>query len=59
MQDLIEYSAGPQVTVKVELHSAPLLVFVDRGQLENALLNLVLNSAAAMRSRWCASRSTA
>jgi signal transduction histidine kinase/HAMP domain-containing protein len=48
MQDLIEYSAGPQVTVKVELHSAPLLVFVDRGQLENALLNLVLNSAAAM-----------
>ena len=48
MQDLIEYSAGPQVTVGFELRSAPLLVHVDRGQLENALLNLVLNSTAAM-----------
>lgn len=48
MQDLIEYSAGPQVAVKVELKSGPVQVHVDRGQLENALLNLVLNSAAAM-----------
>ncbi len=48
MQDLIEYSAGPQVAVHFELQGGPLHVHVDRGQLENALLNLVLNSAAAM-----------
>jgi CheY-like chemotaxis protein len=48
MQDLVEYSAGSQVAVRFELASAPLQVHVDRGQLENALLNLVLNSAAAM-----------
>lgn len=48
MQDLIEYSAGPQVSVRFDLQSEPLHVHVDRGQLENALLNLVLNSAAAM-----------
>jgi len=48
MRDLIEYSAGPQVTVSFDLQSAPLQVHVDRGQLENALLNLVLNSSAAM-----------
>jgi signal transduction histidine kinase/HAMP domain-containing protein len=48
MQDLIEYSAGPQVTVNFDLQSAPMHVHVDRGQLENSLLNLVLNSAAAM-----------
>jgi len=48
MRDLIEYSAGPRVAVRFELASAPAQVHVDRGQLENALLNLVLNSAAAM-----------
>lgn len=48
MRDLVEYSAGPQVAVRLALASAPLQVHVDRGQLENALLNLVLNSAAAM-----------
>jgi len=48
MQDLIEYSAGPQVAVRFELQAEPLHVHADRGQLENALLNLVLNSAAAM-----------
>jgi signal transduction histidine kinase/HAMP domain-containing protein/ActR/RegA family two-component response regulator len=48
MQDLVEYSAGPNVAVRYELHAGPRLIYVDRGQLENALLNLVLNSAAAM-----------
>ncbi|RQP25554.1 hybrid sensor histidine kinase/response regulator [Piscinibacter terrae] len=48
MQDLIEYSAGPQVAVSFDLRSEPAQLHVDRGQLENALLNLVLNSAAAM-----------
>ena len=48
MRDLIEYSAGASVSVSFALASAPLAVHVDRGQLENALLNLVMNSAAAM-----------
>ncbi|MCM5679990.1 ATP-binding protein [Schlegelella sp. S2-27] len=48
MGDLIEYSAGSQVTVAFELDAPGAYVFVDRGQLENSLLNLVLNSAAAM-----------
>jgi len=48
MRDLIEYSAGARVAVHFELNAAPAQVHVDRGQLENALLNLVLNSAAAM-----------
>lgn len=50
MADLIEYSAGPQVHVALQLGAAGALVYADRGQLENAVLNLVLNSAAAMPS---------
>ncbi len=50
MRDLIEYSAGPLVAVDFELGAQPAQVHVDRGQLENALLNLVINSAAAMPS---------
>ncbi len=48
MRDLIEYSAGPLVTLKLALRAPGVHVHVDRGQLENALLNLVINSAAAM-----------
>ncbi len=48
MRDLIEYSAGPLVTLKLTLLAPGVHVHVDRGQLENALLNLVINSAAAM-----------
>ena len=48
MRDLIEYSAGENVNVLFELASAPGCVHLDRGQLENALLNLTMNSAAAM-----------
>lgn len=50
MRDLVEYSAGPQAEVFFELACAQAQVCVDRGQLENALLNLVINSAAAMPS---------
>jgi len=50
MADLIEYSAGPQVTVELRLDAAGAFVFADRGQLENSVLNLVLNSAGAMPS---------
>jgi signal transduction histidine kinase/CheY-like chemotaxis protein/HAMP domain-containing protein len=48
MLDLVEYSAGPQVEVVLSRPTQPLWVNVDRGQLENAVLNLTLNSAAAM-----------
>lgn len=48
MLDLIEYSAGPHVRVVLAPATGPLWVDVDRGQLENAVLNLTLNSAAAM-----------
>ena len=50
MGDLIEYSAGSQVSVDFALNAPDACVLVDRGQLENSLLNLVLNSAAAMPS---------
>lgn len=48
MRDLVEYSAGESVAVELELGAAGALVHLDRGQLENAVLNLVINSAAAM-----------
>ncbi|MCW7540592.1 ATP-binding protein [Aquabacterium sp. A7-Y] len=48
MRDLIEYSAGTQVEVELRLQAPGARLHIDRGQLENALLNLVLNSAAAM-----------
>jgi signal transduction histidine kinase/PAS domain-containing protein len=48
MRDLIEYSAGEAVEVTLALAAPGALLHVDRGQLENAVLNLVMNSAAAM-----------
>jgi signal transduction histidine kinase/methyl-accepting chemotaxis protein len=48
MRDLIEYSASDAVELKLDLAAGARPVHVDRSQLENALLNLVLNSAAAM-----------
>ena len=48
MRDLIEYSASESVTLALDLAAGTTPVHVDRGQLENALLNLVMNSAAAM-----------
>ena len=48
MRDLIEYSASETVTLELDLAAGAPPVHVDRGQLENALLNLVMNSAAAM-----------
>ncbi|MBN3789966.1 PAS-domain containing protein, partial [Burkholderia sp. Ac-20353] len=43
MLDLVEYSAGQRVTVVLEPAAGTLWVNVDRGQLENAILNLTLN----------------
>jgi signal transduction histidine kinase/methyl-accepting chemotaxis protein len=48
MRDLIEYSASDSVTLELDLRAGASPAHVDRGQLENALLNLVMNSAAAM-----------
>jgi len=48
MLDLIEYSVGPAIQIELELNASPWLINVDPGQLENALLNLAINSASAM-----------
>ncbi|TAM49518.1 MAG: HAMP domain-containing protein [Paraburkholderia sp.] len=48
MLDLVEYSAGLRTEVVLVPSDAPRWVEVDRGQLENAILNLTLNSVAAM-----------
>ena len=48
MRDLIDYRAGDQVQTVLELKSHGAAVYVDRSQLENGILNLVINSAAAM-----------
>ncbi len=48
MSDLLERALG--ATIKIELSSAPLLwaARADRGQVENALLNLAINARDAM-----------
>ena len=48
LADLIEYSVGQGVTVKQELSAGDACAWVDRGQLENALLNLAINARDAM-----------
>jgi PAS domain S-box-containing protein len=48
MLDLVEYAAGPKIAVVLAPLAQELWINVDRGQLENAILNLSLNSAAAM-----------
>ncbi len=47
MTDLIEYSVSPNIEVSTDLNAHE-SVFVDPSQLENALLNLAINSSAAM-----------
>ncbi|HKJ94638.1 MAG TPA: PAS-domain containing protein, partial [Gammaproteobacteria bacterium] len=48
MQDLVEYSVGPGVEIETRTAAPGVLVYVDPGQLENALLNLAINASAAM-----------
>jgi len=48
MLDLIEYSVGAAIKIKLDLRADGWLVDVDPGQLENVLLNLTINSSAAM-----------
>lgn len=46
--DLASYSLGSKITVETELQPGLSSVFVDPGQLENAILNLFFNSRDAM-----------
>ncbi len=48
MVDLLQRSLGETITVSVEAVAGVPPVLVDRGQFENALLNLVLNARDAM-----------
>ncbi|MCP8686717.1 PAS-domain containing protein [Marinobacterium sedimentorum] len=48
MLDLVEYSVGPHIDIQTRLEATDDWIYVDPGQLENALLNLALNSSAAM-----------
>lgn len=48
MEDLFKYSIAQSIRLDLQLQSAPALVEVDPGQLENALLNLAINASAAM-----------
>lgn len=48
MLDLVEYSVGNKIQVQHQLHCPQAYCLIDPSQLENALLNLTLNSAAAM-----------
>jgi signal transduction histidine kinase/ActR/RegA family two-component response regulator len=48
MKDLLEISAGPSITVELELCEQPASVIVDPSQLEMAVLNLAVNSRDAM-----------
>lgn len=48
VQDLFEYSVGGKIEIKLDLNTPDALILIDPGQLENALLNLAINSASAM-----------
>jgi signal transduction histidine kinase/CheY-like chemotaxis protein len=48
MLDLVDYSAGNNIKVVQHLHCPDAFCLIDASQLENALLNLALNSRAAM-----------
>ncbi|MGB0783594.1 MAG: PAS-domain containing protein [Marinomonas sp.] len=48
MLDLVEYSVGSHIVVESDLQCPDAMSLIDPSQLENALLNLSLNSASAM-----------
>jgi len=48
LADLIEYSIGKNIVLELSLNAKPERVWVDKAQLENALLNLVINARDAM-----------
>lgn len=48
MEELVQRTVGPAITLEVAAVGAPWLVLVDASQLENALLNLCINARDAM-----------
>ena len=48
MQDLIQRTVGPAITMRFVPQAEPWTVLVDKNQLENALLNLCINARDAM-----------
>jgi signal transduction histidine kinase/HAMP domain-containing protein len=48
LADLIEYSLGKSIGLELNLDTRGHRIWVDKGQLENALLNLVINARDAM-----------
>ena len=48
LADLIEYSVGKGIALELSLDARARRAWVNRGQLENALLNLVINARDAM-----------
>jgi len=48
LADLITYSIGPGIQLDLNLQADDAAIWVDRAQLENALLNLALNARDAM-----------
>ncbi len=48
LADLIEYSLGGNIRLELALGAGAVRVWVDKAQLENALLNLVINARDAM-----------
>lgn len=48
LADLVEYSVGQSVQLVLDLQAGHAAVWVDRGQMENALLNLAINARDAM-----------
>jgi signal transduction histidine kinase/CheY-like chemotaxis protein len=51
LADLIEYSLGKDIALELNLDTRRHHIWVDKGQLENALLNLVINARDAMSGR--------
>lgn len=48
MLDLLEYSVGSRIEIKLNLNAPNALCLIDPNQMENSLLNLAINSASAM-----------
>jgi signal transduction histidine kinase len=48
MEDLLRRAAGPSIQIEIKLETEPWGTLCDSGQVENALLNLVINARDAM-----------
>jgi len=46
--DLLDFSTGKNVNLKFNAHYSPLIIKIDAGQFEHAILNICLNSAQAI-----------